>query len=52
METKFGMDLTEEQKERIVQLNDLDKIHQKDFQHTDLIQQKREKWHDRFIKKK
>jgi hypothetical protein len=52
MATELGMDLIEAQKERIVQLNELDEMHQEYFQHTDLIQQQREKWHDRFIKKK
>jgi hypothetical protein len=52
MAAELGMDLTEAQKEIIVQLNELDEMHQEAFQHIDLIQQQREKWHDRFIKKK
>ena len=35
-----------------MQLNELDEIIQDSFQHTDLIQQQRAKWHDIYIKKK
>ena len=48
----LGIDLDEAQKQRILQLNELDEIRKDNFHHTDLIQQQRAKWHDRYIKKK
>jgi hypothetical protein len=49
---ELGMDLTEAQKQRIMQLNELDEIQQDALQQTTLIQQQRTRWHDKFIKKK
>jgi hypothetical protein len=46
------MDLTEAQQQRIVQLNELDEMHQDAIQQTTLVQQQRSKWHDKFIQKK
>jgi hypothetical protein len=38
MAAELGMDLTDAQKEKIVQLNELDEMCQEDSQHIDLIQ--------------
>lgn len=50
--TDLNLELTEAQKQRIAQLNELDDIRQEAFQQTDLVQQQRATWHDKFIKKK
>lgn len=47
----LGMKLDEAEKERITQLNQLDEIKQQSLQHTQIIQQQRATWHDKFIKK-
>ena len=52
MASQLGMDLSEAQKQRLLQLNKLDEIRQDTIQHTILVQEQREKWHDKFIKKK
>eukprot|EP00253_Pinus_taeda_P007145 PITA_07145 len=52
MEVKLGMDLSEAQKHRLEQLNELDEIRQEAFQRTGLVQQQRAKWHDKYIKDK
>jgi hypothetical protein len=52
MTTDLGMDPTEAQKQRTAQLNELDEMRQKDFQHTDIIQHQRKRWHDRVIENK
>jgi hypothetical protein len=52
MAAQLGMDLSEAQKQRLVQLNQLDEIRKEAIQHTILVQEKRGKWHDKFIKKK
>ena len=52
MATELRMDLTEAQKQRILQLNELDEIRQDSLQQTTLVQQARTRWHDKFIKKK
>jgi hypothetical protein len=49
---QLGMDLDEAQKQRLMQLNELDEIRQDALQRTMLIQDQRTKWHDKFIKKK
>jgi len=49
---KLGLNLDEAQKQRLMQLNELDEVHQDAFQHTILVQNLRSKWHDKFIKKK
>jgi len=49
---QLGLNLNEAQKQRIMQLNELDEICQDVFQHTILVQNQRSKWHDKFIKKK
>jgi hypothetical protein len=46
------MDLDEAQKQRLLQLNELDEIRQDVLQRTTLIQEQRTKWHDKYIKKK
>lgn len=51
MAADLGIDFTDEQHQRIPQLNELDDIRRDAFHHTDLIQQQRAKWHDRYIKK-
>ena len=52
MAAQLGMDLSEAQKQRLLQLNELDEIRQDAIQHTVLVQEKRARWHDKFIKKK
>ena len=49
---QLGMDLDEAQKQRILQLNELNEIRQDALQRTTLIQEQRNKWHDKYIKKK
>jgi hypothetical protein len=49
---EVGLDLSEAQKHRLEQLNELDEIHLVVVQNTAAIQQQRTKWHDKFIKKK
>ena len=46
------MNLDEAQKQRVLQINELDEIRQDALQRTMLIQNQRKKWHDKFIKKK
>ena len=48
----LNLELTEAQKQRVAQLNELDEIRQEAFQRTDLVQQQRATWHDKFIKRK
>jgi len=50
--TKLGLDLLEAQKQRLAQLNELDKIQQDVIQRTNIVQQKRSKWNEKFIKAK
>ena len=52
MASELGMRFDEAQQQIILQLNELDEIRQDVFQHIDLIQQQRDKWHNRYIKKK
>eukprot|EP00253_Pinus_taeda_P010386 PITA_10386 len=47
---ELGLDLTETQQQRIMELNQLDEHHQQAIEHTTLVQQQRMKWHDRYIK--
>eukprot|EP00253_Pinus_taeda_P017838 PITA_17838 len=49
---QLGMDLTEAQQQRIMELNQLDEKHQQAIEQTTLVQQQRMKWHDRYIKTK
>jgi len=49
---EVGLDLSETQKHRLEQLNELDEIRSVDVQVTTAIQQQRMKWHDKFIKNK
>jgi len=49
---ELGLDLSEAQKERIMQLNQLDEMRQAAVEHNTLIQQQRAHWHDKYIKKK
>ena len=46
------MNLDEAQQQRLLQLNELDKIRQEALQRTTLIQEQRTKWHDHYLKKK
>jgi len=46
------MNLSEAQKHRMEQLNELDEIRQDAILRTDLVQHQRTKWHDRYIKEK
>ena len=52
MPVQLGMDLEEAQKQRIIQINELDEIRQDALQRTMLTQNQRKKWHDKFIKQK
>ena len=52
MDVQLGMDLGEAQKQWVLQINELDEIRQDALQRTMLIQNKRKKWHDKFIKQK
>ena len=49
---ELGMDLNEDQKQRMMQVNELDEVRQDALQQTTMVQQQRTKWHDKFIKKK
>ena len=49
---KLGLNLDKAQKQRLMQLNELDEVRQDAFQHTILVQNQRSKWHEKFIKKK
>jgi len=48
---QLGLNLDEAQKQRILQLNELDEIRQDAIQRTILVQNQLSKWHDKFIKK-
>ena len=52
MAVQLGMNLSEAQKHRMEQLNELDEIRQDAILRTDLVQHQRTKWHDRYIKEK
>eukprot|EP00253_Pinus_taeda_P002703 PITA_02703 len=47
---ELGIDPTEPQQQRIIELNQLDEHRQQAIEHTTLVQQQRMKWHDRYIK--
>jgi hypothetical protein len=49
---QLGMSLSEAQKHRMDQLNELDEMRQDAILRTDLVQHQRSKWHDRHIKEK
>jgi hypothetical protein len=50
--TELGLDLSEAQKQRVMQLNELGEMRQDALQRTILVQNQRSKWHDKYIKKK
>eukprot|EP00253_Pinus_taeda_P031861 PITA_31861 len=50
MAVQLGLDLSEAQKHRLEQLNEIDEIGQDAVQRTILVQQQRAKWHDKYIK--
>eukprot|EP00253_Pinus_taeda_P017664 PITA_17664 len=52
MAVQLGMKLSEAQKHRMEQLNELDEIRQDAILRTDLVQHRRAKWHDRYIKER
>ena len=52
MEAQLGMNLDEAQKQRILQINELDEIRQDALQRTMLIKNEWKTWHDKFIKQK
>ena len=52
MAVQLGMDLSEAQRHRMEQLNELDEIRQEAILRTDLVQYQRAKWHDKYIKEK
>ena len=49
MAVQLGMDLEEAQKQRVLQINELDDIRKDALQRTMLIQNQQKKWHDKFI---
>ena len=51
MATQLGLNLSEAQQQRILQLNELDETRENALQHTILVQEQRTKWHDKFIRK-
>ncbi|XP_057843885.2 uncharacterized protein LOC131053324 [Cryptomeria japonica] len=46
------MNLFEAQRARIMQLNALDEVRKMTLQHTEVFQNPRTKWHDRYVKEK
>ena len=52
MGAQLGLDLSEAQQQRILQLNELDETRENALQHTILVQEQRTKWHDKLIRKK
>ena len=52
MVADLGIDLNEEKKERIMQLNQLDEMRQQAEETIILMQKQRKQWHDARIKKK
>jgi transposase InsO family protein len=48
---ELGLDLSEAQKKRVMQLNELGEMRQDVLQRTILVQSQRSKWHDKYIKK-
>eukprot|EP00253_Pinus_taeda_P005775 PITA_05775 len=52
MAVQLGMDLSEAQKHRMKQLNELDESRQEAILRNDLVQYQRAKWHDKYIKEK
>jgi hypothetical protein len=52
MAADLGIDLNEAQKERIMQLNQLDEMRQQAEERTIFMQKQRKQWHDTHIKKK
>ena len=52
MDSQLGLDLGEAQKQRILQINELDEMRQDALQRTMLVQSQCKKWHDKFIKQK
>ena len=52
MAIQLGMDLEEAQKQRVLQINELDEIRQDALQRIMLIKNQQKKWHDKFIKQK
>lgn len=49
---QVGMDLSKAQNHHLEQINELDQIRQATLHHNFFTQQQRDKWHDKFIKKK
>ena len=52
MVAQLGMNLDEAQKQRILQINELDEIRKDALQRTMLIHNQRKTWHDKFTKQK
>jgi hypothetical protein len=50
--TQLGMNLSDAQQQRILQLNELDEIRQDVHSTKPFVQQQRKRWHDKFIRKK
>jgi hypothetical protein len=47
-----GMNLDEAQQQILLHINEMDEIKQEALPRTTLIQEKRTKWHDKYLKKK
>eukprot|EP00253_Pinus_taeda_P029632 PITA_29632 len=52
MAVQLRMDLSEAQKHRMEQLNELNEIRQEAILRTDLVQYQRAKWHEKYIKER
>ena len=49
---QLGLDLSEAQQQRLLQLNELDEFRRDAIQHNILIEKQCKRWHDKFIQKK
>ena len=52
MVVELNLDLKNDQKERLLQLNGLDDFRMQAFLHTEVVQLERNVWHDKNIKEK
>ena len=52
MAVQLGLDMTEAQKHRLEQINELDEIRKDAVQRINIVQQQRIIWYDKYIKEK
>ena len=52
MVAKLKLDLSNDKKERLLQLNGLDEFRMQALLHTEVVQLQRKVWHDKNIKEK